>query len=91
MRIYKEHLSDEERPINSVIVYGIFSGVLTFVEYKVSQSSFITPQNAPENAVDNNDGTCAATEYGTDNYWRIHFNQTLTVKSVELRLKGGAC
>lgn len=65
--------------------------VLTFVGYKVSQSSLLRSQNGPENALDNDDTTCAVTEYGVGNYWRIQFNQTLTVKSVELRLKGGAC
>lgn len=58
------------------------------IEYTVSQSSILTP-NRPENAVDNIDYTCAVTEYGAGNYWRIQFNETLTVKSVELKLKGG--
>lgn len=61
----------------------------TFVGYKVSQSSLRIAQHGAENAVDNNDSTCAVTSYGAGNYWRIQFNQTLTVKSVGLRLKGG--
>lgn len=61
----------------------------TFVGYKVSQSSLRTVQNGAENAVDNDDSTCVVTKYGAGNYWRIQFNQTLTVKSVELQLKGG--
>lgn len=74
----------------SVIHLTYFTeGVLTFVGYKVSQSSHKNAQNGPENAVDDDDTTCTATEYGAGNYWRIQFNQTLTVKSVELRLKGG--
>lgn len=64
--------------------------MLTFVGYKVSQSSLRTVENGAENAVDNDDSTCAVTKYGAGNYWRIQFNQTLTVKSVELRLKGGS-
>lgn len=71
----------------NIRVYGIFAGVA----YKVLQSSLLTSQNGPENAVNNDDATCAGTKYGPDNYWRIQFNQTFTVKSVELRLKGGAC
>lgn len=61
----------------------------TFVGYKVSQRSLRIAQHGAENAVDNNDSTCAVTSYGAGNYWRIQFNQTLTVKSVGLRLKGG--
>lgn len=62
--------------------------MVTFLGHNVWQSSF---QNGPENAVDNDGTTCAVTRYGVSNYWRIQFNQTLTVKSVELRLRGGAC
>lgn len=68
----------------------IHLGVLT-IEYTVAQSSILTTGSGPENAVDNIDNTCAWTEYGAGNYWRILFNETLTVKRVELRLKGGAC
>lgn len=63
--------------------------MLSFDGYNVSQSSRPLTQNGPENALDNNDTTCAVTEYGAGNHWKIQFNQTLTVKSVELRLKGG--
>lgn len=63
--------------------------MLSFVGYNVSQRSRSPIQNGPENAVDNNVRTCASTDYGADNYWTIKFNQTLTVKSVELSLKGG--
>lgn len=63
-------------------------GVLT-IEYTVAQSSISATPNGPENAVDNIDYTCAWTEYGAGNYWSIKFNETLTVKSVELQLKGG--
>lgn len=61
----------------------------SFVGNNVSQSSRLFIQNGPERALHNSDGTCAVTNYGAGNYWRIQFNQTLTVKSVELRLKGG--
>ena len=40
-------------------------------------------------AVDDNHDTCAVTEKGVYGYWRIQFNQTLTVKGMSLRLKGG--
>lgn len=63
--------------------------MLSFVGYNVSQSSRSSTQNKPENAVDNSIDTCAVTNYGKGNYWRIQFNQTLRVDSVELRLKGG--
>lgn len=63
--------------------------MLSFVGNNVSQSSRSSIQNGPESALDNSDDTCAVTNYGAGNYWRIQFNQTLTVKSVELRLKGG--
>lgn len=73
-----------------VILLTYFTkGVLTFVGYKFSQSFQLTPQNGPENAVDNDDATCAVTENSAGNFWRIQFNQTLTVKSLELQLKGG--
>lgn len=61
------------------------------IEYTVAQSSILTTPNGPDIAVDNIDYTCALTEYGAGNYWRILFNETLSVKRVELRLKGGAC
>lgn len=67
----------------------IYLGVLT-IEYTVAQSSSLLTINGPENAVDNSDFTCAAKDYGAGNYWRIQFNQTHTVKSVEVQLKGGA-
>lgn len=63
--------------------------MLSFDGYNVSQSSGSLSQNGPENALDNKNITCAVTEYGKDNYWRIQFYQTLTVDSVELSLKGG--
>lgn len=63
----------------------------TFVGYKVSQSSLTAVQFGAENAVDYNEFTFAITKYGAGNYWKIQFNQTLTVKSLELRLKGGSC
>eukprot|EP00105_Crassostrea_gigas_P014490 XP_011431165.1 PREDICTED: uncharacterized protein LOC105330923 [Crassostrea gigas] len=63
--------------------------VLSFVRYNVSQSSRLPIQNGPENALDNSDDTCAVTDYGKGNYWRIQLNQTLTVDSMELHLKGG--
>lgn len=61
------------------------------IAYTVAQSSRIPTMYGPENAVDNNDSTCASTDSGEGNYWRIQFNQTLTVESVALRLKGGEC
>lgn len=73
-----------------VILLTYFTkGVFSFVGYNVTQSSRLLIGNGPENAVDNKDSTCAETEYGEGNYWRIQFNQTLTVESVALRLKGG--
>uniref|UniRef100_K1QSD4 Multiple epidermal growth factor-like domains 10 n=1 Tax=Magallana gigas TaxID=29159 RepID=K1QSD4_MAGGI len=65
-----------------------FLEVLSFVRYNVSQSSRLPIQNGPENALDNSDDTCAVTDYGKGNYWRIQLNQTLTVDSMELHLKG---
>eukprot|EP00105_Crassostrea_gigas_P014495 XP_011431172.2 PREDICTED: uncharacterized protein LOC105330928 [Crassostrea gigas] len=63
--------------------------VLSFDGYNVAQSSISLTQNGPANALDNNNRSCAVTNYGKGNYWRIQFNQTLMVDSVELRLKGG--
>ena len=40
-------------------------------------------------AVDNDQGTCAKTEKGVNEHWRIQLNQTLTVQGMLLRLKGG--
>ena len=40
-------------------------------------------------AVDDDQNTCAVTERGVNEYWRIQFNQTITVKGMALRLKGG--
>ena len=40
-------------------------------------------------AVDDDQNTCAVTEKGVNEHWRIQFNQTLTVKGMLLRLKGG--
>nr|XP_034311642.1 uncharacterized protein LOC105330922 isoform X1 [Crassostrea gigas] len=72
-----------------ILLTHISKEVLSFVGNNVSQSSGSSIQNGPESAFDNSDDTCAVTNYGAGNYWRIQFNQTLTVKSVELRLKGG--
>lgn len=63
--------------------------MLCFDGYNVAQSSISITQNGPANALDKSDETCAVTNYGKGNYWRIQFNQTLTVGSVELGLKGG--
>lgn len=63
--------------------------MLSFDGYNVTQSFTSLTHNGPANAVDNSEDTCAVTNYGKGNYWRIQFNQTLTVDSVELRLKGG--
>lgn len=63
--------------------------MLSFDGYNVAQSSISITQNGAANAVDNSDDTCAVTDHGKGNYWRIQFNQPLTVDSVELRLKGG--
>ena len=40
-------------------------------------------------AVDDDQNTCAVTEKGVNEHWRIQFNQTLIVKGMLLRLKGG--
>lgn len=63
-------------------------GVLT-IEYTVAQSSISITPKWPENAIDNITNTCALTGYGAGNYWRILFKETITVKSVKLRLNGG--
>nr|XP_022319538.1 uncharacterized protein LOC111122205 isoform X1 [Crassostrea virginica] len=57
--------------------------------HNVSQSSDNRPLNDAEMAVDDDQNTCAVTERGVNEYWRIQFNQTITVKGMALRLKGG--
>ncbi|XP_078318261.1 tyrosine-protein phosphatase Lar-like isoform X2 [Crassostrea virginica] len=65
------------------------STVLSRHGYNVSQSSIYRPLNGPHMAVDDDQNTCAVTEKGLNEHWRIQFNQTLTVKGMLLRLKGG--
>ncbi|XP_062584088.1 uncharacterized protein LOC134245857 isoform X2 [Saccostrea cucullata] len=57
--------------------------------YEVSQSSVPFPQNGPNIPLDDDDVTCAVTNKGTGEYWKIQFNQSLTIAGVYLRLKGG--
>nr|XP_022313219.1 uncharacterized protein LOC111118178 isoform X1 [Crassostrea virginica] len=65
------------------------SSVLSIPSHNVSQSSVHRPLYGPHMAVDNDRDTCAVTERGVNEYWRIQFNQPLTVKGMLLRLKGG--
>ena len=65
------------------------SSVSSLPGYNVSQNSVHRPLNGPYMAVDDDHDSCAVTEKGVNGYWRIQFNQTLTVKGMILRLKGG--
>ena len=65
------------------------SSVSSLPGYNVSQSSIYRPLDGPKLAVDGDVNTCAVTEKSVNGYWRIQFNQTLTVKGMILRMNGG--
>ncbi|XP_056019632.1 uncharacterized protein LOC125670753 isoform X2 [Ostrea edulis] len=73
----------------AILVFCSPEGVLSFVGYSVSQSSHPVPLNGPHSAVDEDITSCATTNKGVGEYWKIQFNQSLTVAGVQLRLKGG--
>ena len=75
--------------MNSSHLWNSVSTVLSLPGHNVSQSSIHRALNGPEMAVDDDQNTCAVTKKGVNGYWRIQFNQTLTVKGMALRLKGG--
>ena len=77
--------------MNSSYLNNTLSLVSSLPGYNVYQSSVSRALNGPEEAaVDDDDvNTCAVTEKGVNEYWKIQFNQTLTVKGMVLRLKGG--
>ena len=76
--------------MNSSYSNNTLSLVSSLPGYNVSQSSVLRAYNGPHMAVDeHNETTCSVTKKGVNGYWRIQFNQTLIVKGMFLRLKGG--
>ena len=75
--------------MNSSYLKITLSLVSSLPAYNVSQSSVFRAHNGPHMAVDDDETTCSVTHKGVKEYWRIQFNQTLTVKGMFLRLKGG--
>ena len=75
--------------MNSSYLNNTLSLVSSFPGYNVSQSSVDRPPNGPHMAVDDERKTCSVTQKGVMEYWRIKFNQTLTVKGMLLTFKGG--
>ena len=70
-------------------IWNTVSTVLSLPGHTLSQSSVDPPLNGPDKAVDDDQSTCVVTKKGVNEYWRIQFNQTLTVKGMLLGLKGG--
>ena len=89
VRIYQTKRVLAKALMNLSHLWNSVSTVSSLPGYNVSQSSVLRPLNGPEMAVDNDYNSCAVTEKGVNGYWRIQFNQTLTVKGMILRLKGG--
>ena len=78
------------RIMNSSYLKNTLSLVSSLPGYNVSQSSVDRPLNGPHMAFnDDNDTSCSVTKKGVKEYWRIQFNQKLTVKGMFFRLKGG--
>ena len=75
--------------MNSSHLWDTVSTVLSLPGHNVSQSSVDRPLNGPEMAVDDDQSTCAVTEKGVNEYWRIQFYKPPTVKGMLLRLLGG--
>ncbi|XP_061181077.1 receptor-type tyrosine-protein phosphatase epsilon-like [Saccostrea echinata] len=63
--------------------------VCSLVGYIVEQSSAAYPFTRAHSPIDDDNTTCAVTKKRVGEYWRIQFNQSLTIAGVYLRLKGG--